>query len=111
MGLIVTWAGYIKGVRWTWFVMFVIVSVWAFPLFMLSFVLCWRHVDLLGIFASAIMYSGVCRNFAEIFLEFVLMAVALVLPLKAFISRPGDVAGMSEHASSVAPDKRTSPEI
>jgi hypothetical protein len=31
IGLIVTWAGYIKKVRWTWFVMFVIVWGWAFP--------------------------------------------------------------------------------
>src|SRR5208337_4272532 len=47
IGLIVTWAGYTKGVRWTWFVMFVIVWVWAFSLFMLSFVLRWRDAALL----------------------------------------------------------------
>jgi hypothetical protein len=33
--LIVTWAGYINKVRWTWFVMFVIVWGWAFPVLVL----------------------------------------------------------------------------
>jgi len=29
-GLIVIWAGYVKRIRWTWFVMFTIVFGWAF---------------------------------------------------------------------------------
>jgi len=112
IGLIVTWAGYTKGVRWTWFVMFVIVWVWAFPLFMLSFVLRWRDAALLlPMFARAMRESGVSRNFAGIFLAFVLLVLALVLPLKSFISRPAGVPGTSEHGSSGAPEKRTSPEI
>jgi hypothetical protein len=35
IGLVVTWTGYIKKVRWTWFVMFIIVWAWAFPLMIL----------------------------------------------------------------------------
>ena len=37
IGLIVTWTGFIKGVRWTWFVMCIIVWAWAFPLLILPF--------------------------------------------------------------------------
>ena len=32
IGLIVIWTGYLKRVRWTWAVMFILVWVWAFPL-------------------------------------------------------------------------------
>jgi len=33
IGLIITWTGYIKRERWTWFVMFIVVWAWAFPAF------------------------------------------------------------------------------
>lgn len=36
VGLIVVWAGYVQRVRWTWFVMFVLVCVYVFPLYVLS---------------------------------------------------------------------------
>ena len=32
IGLIVTWMGYIKRLRWTWFVLLVIVWGWAYPI-------------------------------------------------------------------------------
>ena len=37
IGLVVTWGGYIKGVRWSWFVMFVIVWLWALPVLVLPY--------------------------------------------------------------------------
>lgn len=86
IGLIVTWAGYIKGVRWTWFVMFVIVWVWAFPFFILQYV---HHppsvTPLIPGLASAIRERGSARDFVEVVLIFLLMLVALVLPAKTFL--------------------------
>ncbi len=95
IGLIVTWAGYIKGVRWTWFVMFVIVWVWAFPILMLPFLRPWRGVTAMAqSFASAISeslrggpYSGLARTFLEVVLVFLLMVVGLILPFRTFFLR------------------------
>jgi hypothetical protein len=54
---------------------------------MLSFVRRWRDIALLApMFARAMSGSGVSRNFAEIFVAFALMVLALVLPLKTFIA-------------------------
>jgi len=38
IGLIVTWTGYVKAVRSAWFIMFIIVWFWAFPLFLWGFI-------------------------------------------------------------------------
>jgi hypothetical protein len=85
-GLIVTWAGYIKRVRWTWFVMFVVVWMWAFPVLTLPYLLPWRTVETMAqSFASSISEGGLVRNFVEVLLIFLLMVLALVLPIKTFI--------------------------
>jgi hypothetical protein len=88
IALIVIWSGYRKRERWTWFVMFILVWVWAFPLLALpplkalfegrlSFTLPeWIH--------SAIYQSGLPRIWAESVLIFLLMVVALVLPIRSF---------------------------
>ena len=98
IGLIVTWAGYIKGVRWTWFVMFVIVWVWAFPA--LIFPAFYPGPKTLSIaqtleitLADAIGESGGARKFVEAVLIFLLMVVALVLPAKTFILGRGVAQG------------------
>ncbi|HEV2496048.1 MAG TPA: hypothetical protein VG204_23710 [Terriglobia bacterium] len=98
MGLIVIWAGYVKGVRWTWLVMFVIVWVWAFPVLILPFSPFFNPRGwgarfggisvtqvLANTFASAIHESGPARDFVEVVLIFLLMVLALVLPVKTFI--------------------------
>jgi len=94
IGLMVTWAGYVKKVRWAWFVMFVIVWGWALPnlvyrdvVYPLS-----RHLlsisDFPSLLAEALLGAGFPRDFARGFVQltviFALMVVALVLPLKAF---------------------------
>ena len=87
IGLVVTWAGYIKGVRWTWLVMFVIVWVWAFPVLMLP-LHPWSlaNMDVLApALASALKESGMARSAMGVVLAFLLMVLALVLPLKTFI--------------------------
>lgn len=87
IGLIVIWTGYIKGVRWTWFVMFVVVWLWAFPVLLLPTLQPGEHgmAILLATLKSAISESGPARVISEVILAFVLMLVALVLPVKTFI--------------------------
>jgi len=98
IGLIVAWTGYIKGVRWTWFVMFVIVWGWEFPVLILPYLHPWTGVaDIAQSLASAVReslvarpWSGLARDFLEVSLAFMLMVLALVLPLKTFIVGRGE---------------------
>jgi hypothetical protein len=88
IGLVVTWAGYVKGVRWTWPVMFVIVWVWAFPALILPYLRRWKgEATNAQLFASTISQGGRGRSFTEIMLAFLLMVVALILPVKTFFAR------------------------
>lgn len=88
IGLIVTWGGYIRGVRWTWFVMLVVVWAWAFPVFILPYLRPWKGVETTAqSFASSIREGGMDGNFMEVSLIFLLMVLALVLPIRRFISR------------------------
>jgi hypothetical protein len=107
IGLIVAWFGYIKGVRWTWFVMFVIVWVWAFPDLMMPYLHRWSQVDLIYTLAAAVRGNPIARSFVQVSLEILLMVLALVLPLKTFIPGRGGVPGESGRANSGAPDKPT----
>jgi len=111
IGLIVTWAGYIKAVRWTWFVMFVIVWLWAFPVLILPFfypsdstasiaqTMANTPADAIGEsglprgFVQVVSESGLPRAFVEVTLVFLLMVVALVLPAKTFILGRGLAQG------------------
>ena len=82
IGLIVKWAGYIRGVRWTWFVMFVVVWVWAFPVLLLPSL---QHMAPIKEWLPEVRESGPARNFVELVLIFLLMVLALILPVKTFI--------------------------
>lgn len=86
VGLIVTWTGYINRVRWTWSIMFIIVWVWAFPLLALPVLEGPRSLGWSEWIYSAIYQQGLPRVWAESVLIFVLMVIALFLPLKSFIS-------------------------
>jgi hypothetical protein len=95
IGLVVTWTGYIKGIRWTYFVMFVIVWLWAFPVLLLPFFFVWRAMvswvqtlgpyDWIRLIKDAISENGMERAYLEAFVAFLLMLLALVLPVKTFI--------------------------
>jgi len=89
IGLVVTWTGYIKGSRWTYSVMFVIVWLWAFPVLMLPLLLVvipsWRTLEWIRMVKEAITMNGVARGILEPFVAFLLMVLALVLPAKTFI--------------------------
>jgi hypothetical protein len=98
IGLVVTWAGYIKGVRWTWFVMFVIVWLWAFPVLVLPLFYPWPGASsilqsLAPTLESAIREKGIARYVVKTSLIFLLMVVALVLPAKTSILGRGEAQG------------------
>ena len=85
IGLIVTWGGYIKGVRWTWFVMFLIAWGWAFPILVLA-EFHWRNMLPIAQWPPlALKGRGPQLGFAEAVLTLLLMVLALVLPAKTFI--------------------------
>lgn len=85
IGLIVVWTGFVKRIRWTWFVMSVIVWVWAFPILILP--LLQDTVALPSLsewFSAAVREHGVVRTLTEGILAFSLMVIALILPIKSF---------------------------
>jgi hypothetical protein len=95
IGLIVTWAGYIKKIRWAWLLMFVIVWGWALPNLVYPDVVypVSRHLvsfaDFPAIFLEALLgHAGFprdfARGFAQLTLIFLLMVIALALPMKSF---------------------------
>jgi hypothetical protein len=89
IGLVVTWTGYIKGSRWTYFAMSVMVWLWAFPVLMLpllhGLIPSWRTVEWTRLIKEAITMNGAARGYLEPFVSFLLMVLALVLPAKTFI--------------------------
>jgi hypothetical protein len=97
IGLVVTWAAYIKRIRWTFFVMLVIVWLWAFPVLVLPYLYPWRITgsiaqafgpsEWIRTLKSAISERGMARAFLESLVGFVFMVVALILPAKTFIMR------------------------
>jgi hypothetical protein len=103
------WTGYIRRVRWTWFVMFLIVWAWDFPILILPYLHGWRHIDIFAAISDAWYESGLSRIFVEVSLAFVLMVFALVFPLlEAFAVGRWGGPGEPGCAHSGAPDK---PEI
>lgn len=90
IALIVLWTGYIKGVRWTWFVMFVIVWVWAFPVWVLPLI--WPGLASFSVtqwlrtaFVGSEPGRDMARASAVVFLMFLIMVLALIIPAKTFI--------------------------
>jgi hypothetical protein len=89
IGLIVLWTGYRRMQRWAWFVMLVILLFFVFPLNVLKLLLdmqapsfdwsAWFQGIRGGYMPSIWMAVGV--------LDFVVMLVALLLPIKAFFFR------------------------
>src|SRR5262249_46641149 len=88
IGLIVVWTGYAKRSRPAWFVMFVIVWFWAFPVFILLIV-----VELAGgafmrtlpeFFYDATSGPGMTTRFARSILMFLVMVIGWALPMGRF---------------------------
>lgn len=92
IGLIVVWAGYAKRSRPAWFVMFVIVWFWVFPVFIRPLVAPLARGDFMRtipeFFYDAISGSGITTQIAMSILMFLIMVVGLALPMgRFFIAR------------------------
>ena len=89
IGLIVTWAGYVKGVRWTWFVMFLIACGWAFPVLVLA-EFHWRNMLPIAQWPPFVLKGrGPQLGFAGSVLTLALMVLALIIPAKTLILGQG----------------------
>lgn len=93
IGLIVTWSGYMQRSRWAWFVMFIIVWVYVFPAYMLPVVRVLFRTDparaglIWDAVKDAAKHGGPNRDFLKAPLDFLLMLVALFLPVGSFFRR------------------------
>jgi len=102
IGLIVTWTGYLNKIRWTWFVMFILVSGLAILLEIPRLIV---HPKLVVETASHLIWAAAGKIpettpwyfwwdvFIEPILLFFLMVIALFLPVRSFFfPRTGRVA-------------------
>jgi hypothetical protein len=98
IGLIVTWTGYVKAVRSAWFIMFIIVWIWAYPLFF-KFVTELRWRSLHEFISDALNGPGGARISLYAVAHFAPMVIALILPIKPFFFR-GKTASDSAGSTS-----------
>jgi len=97
IGLIVTWMGFINRERWTWFVMLIIVSLWAFPGLILPELLHGPDIPWRQLVSNAFESPGLARDFFEEILLFLLMFTALLLAIPSMM--PGTKCTGREQAS------------
>ncbi len=88
VGLVVVWTGFIKRYRWAWLVMFLIVSVWAFPVFLLPIFRGKIDVTFGEWLEEAWRWPGSVRIYTVNIVLVSIMMVALLLPLKSFFWDP-----------------------
>jgi hypothetical protein len=88
IGLIVVWTGYAKRSRPAWFVMFVIVWFWVFPVFIRPLVVPLARGDFMRtipeFFYDAISGPGMTTQMVRSILMFFTMVVGLALPMGRF---------------------------
>ena len=84
IGLIVIWTGYVRRSRSAWLVMFVVIWVWAFPLFVLPLFKGTMVLTFPEWLYSAIYQWGSPRIGAKMVLIFLLMVIGLLLPIRSF---------------------------
>lgn len=88
IGLLVVWTGYVKRNRPAWLVMFAIVWFWAFPIFIRPFLAGVVRGRLELSLSEALYYAvsgpGGLRLELEADLAFLLMVIALFLPIRKF---------------------------
>ncbi len=82
--LILVWKGYVKRLRWTWFVMFIIVCGWYFPLFVLPSLRYLQGFNLIRWLSSLAHLGSWSYNPPAWVVIFLLMLVALILPIRSF---------------------------
>jgi hypothetical protein len=101
IALIVTWAGYAKCLRSAWFVMFLVVWGWAFPLLALPVFKNSSALTFVEVLYGALHGHLYPRIWAKAILIFSLMVIALLLPIKSFFI----IKGIRE------PSRRLSPRL
>jgi hypothetical protein len=105
IGLIVTWTGYVKAVRSAWFIMLIIVWIWAYPLFFKGTVTELRSWRSLSEFISdALKGPGAARISLYAVAHFTPLLVALILPIRSFFFK-GRTVGSSVGSTSGATTK------
>ena len=89
VGLIVIWTGYIRKDRWAWLIMLIIVWVFAFPIYLLPILQARLAAGSSGwpIFWDAIKEPGVARASIKGPVDFVLLLVALLMPVRSFFGK------------------------
>jgi hypothetical protein len=100
IGLLVVWTGYAKRSRPAWFVMFVIVWFWAFPVFIRDVVVRLARGEFMLTFPEFFYYvisgSGMITQVLRSVPMFLLMVIALALPMgKVLYSQEGKRTGSS----------------
>jgi energy-coupling factor transporter transmembrane protein EcfT len=91
-GLLVTWMGFVRRIRWAWFAMAIIVWVWAFPVFVLPYLQHNIPITLREWVSDALRHRGPHRDSTEGFLVFAVMLIALTLPIKSFFEERDETA-------------------
>ena len=87
IGVIVIWTGYVNRSRSAWLVMFVLAWVWAFPVFVSPLFRGRIVVTFSEWLRDAVSEPGLARTLTETVLIFLLMVIALTLPIRAFFFR------------------------
>ena len=89
VGLIVTWTYYVKRERWAWFIMFTIVWVFAFPVYLLPLIQARVVAGSVGwpVLWDAIKEPGAARASVKGPIDFVLLLVALLVPVRSFFAK------------------------
>jgi hypothetical protein len=89
VGLIVTWTYYIKRERWAWFIMFTIVWVFAFPVYVLPIIQARVAEGSVGwpFIWDAIKRPGTAGAAIKGPVDFVLLLIALLIPLRSFFAK------------------------
>ncbi len=90
IGLIVVWTGYVRRSQSAWFVMFIIVWFWAFPIFILqpfhSFLRQGSDYTFFEMLYAAMSGPGFARYVVGLSVTFSMMVIALVLPISRFFA-------------------------
>jgi hypothetical protein len=89
VGLMVTWRYYIRKERWAWFIMFSIVWVFVFPVYVLPVIQARIVAGSVGwpVFWDAIKESGPARASIKGPVDFFVLLVALLIPIRTFFAK------------------------
>jgi hypothetical protein len=85
VGIVVAWTAFFHGLRCGWFVMFIIVWGWAFPMLVLPLLTHRISMTMSQWLSAAWQEPGQPRVWVENVAVFSMMLVSLILPVKTFL--------------------------